>query len=63
MSEEMGSTCACGGTCGCGGHDHQVEEIYLTRSEYIARLEQYLLELKAEIQSVENELVQLRQEA
>jgi hypothetical protein len=64
MSDEVGGTCACGGSCGCGGHGHQeVEEVYLTRDEYVARLEQYLLELKAEIQSVENELVQLRQEA
>lgn len=64
MSEEMSSTCACGGTCGCGGHDQQQEEVvYLTRDEYITRLEQYLVELKAEIQSVESELSELRQTA
>jgi hypothetical protein len=60
MSENS-SSCACGGNCGCGGHSHQ--ERYLTREEYIARLEQYLVELKAEILSVENELVELRQTA
>lgn len=63
MSDDMGSTCACGGSCGCGGQGHHAEEIYLTREEYIARLEQYLLELKAEIQAVESELVELRQTA
>ncbi len=54
------STCACGGSCGCGGsHEHQ----YLTREEYVSRLEQYLVDLKAEIQAVEEELTSLRQEA
>jgi hypothetical protein len=63
MSDNGGS-CACGGSCGCGGQGHQhAQEVYLTREEYIARLEQYLLELKAEIRSVENELVELRQVA
>ncbi len=61
MSEHNGGACACGGSCGCGGHDHQAQEVYLTREEYIARLEQYLVDLKAEIQSVENELAELRQ--
>ncbi len=60
MSDNGGS-CACGGSCSCGGHHGQ--EVYLTREEYIARLEQYLGELKAEIESVENELAELRQTA
>ncbi len=60
---DNGGTCACGGTCGCGGHHDQVEEVFLTKEQYIARLEQYLTELKAEIQAVENELVELRQTA
>ena len=47
----------------CGGHDHHAQEVYLTREEYIVRLEHYLGELKAEIQSVENELAELRQTA
>ena len=63
MSEEMGGTCACGGSCGCGGHAEHTEEVYLTREEYIARLEEYLGELKAEMQAVENELLGLRQTA
>ena len=63
MSDHNGGSCACGGSCGCGGHDQHAQEVYLTRDEYIARLEQYLVELKAEIQSVEAELVELRQTA
>lgn len=64
MSENMGETCACGGTCGCGGHhDQQEEVVYLTREEYVARLEEYLTELKSEIQNVEAELAELRQTA
>jgi len=62
MSDNGGS-CACGGTCGCGGHAHDTQEVYLTREEYVSRLELYLEELKAEIQSVEAELVELRQTA
>jgi len=58
-----GETCACGVSCGCGGHDNNTEEVFLTREEYIARLEQYLQELKGEIQAGEAELVELRQAA
>jgi hypothetical protein len=39
-----------------------VTRVYLTRDEYVARLEQYLVDLKAEIQAVEAELLELRQE-
>ncbi len=63
MSDQNGGTCACGGTCGCGGHAEHTEEVYLTREEYISRLEQYLVELKAEIQAVQAELAELRQTA
>ncbi len=65
MSEDIGGTCACGGSCGCGGHGHQdqAEEVFLTREEYIARLEQYLVELRAEVLAVETELTELRQAA
>jgi hypothetical protein len=63
MSDENNGGCACGGSCGCGGHAHDSQEVYLTRDEYIARLEQYLVELKAEMQSVESELAELRQAA
>ena len=58
-----GETCACGGSCGCGNHGHDHAEVYLTREEYIARLEQYLIDLKAEIQAVEEELLSLRETA
>ena len=57
MSEE---TCACGGNCSCGSHNHDEAEVYLTREEYTHRLEQYLDDLKAEIQAVEAELASLR---
>lgn len=65
MSDHNGGSCACGGSCGCGGggHSHQSQDVYLTRDEYIARLEQYLVDLKAEIASVEAELTELRQAA
>ena len=55
-----GETCACGGSCGCGSHDQDQAEVYLTREEYTQRLEQYLVDLKAEIQAVEAEIASLR---
>lgn len=60
MAEEH--ACACGGSCGCGGN-HQHEERYLTRDEYVARLEEYLVDLRNEIAAVERELADLRQVA
>jgi len=53
--------CGCGGSCNCG-EEHQVSRIYLTRDEYISRLEQYLVDLKTEIVAVEEELAMLKQE-
>lgn len=61
MSE--GSTCACGGNCGCGNHTEEAPRAFLTRDEYVQRLEHYLEDLKAEIEAVERELVDLRQTA
>jgi hypothetical protein len=61
-----GETCGCGGSCACGGghaHGHDQAEVYLTREEYVARLEQYLVDLKAEIKAVEEELVSMRETA
>jgi hypothetical protein len=58
-----GESCACGGSCGCGNHSGEATEVYLTREEYIVRLEQYLKDLKAEIQAVEAELFTLREPA
>jgi hypothetical protein len=60
MHESHQEACACGGSCGCGGA-HQTQ--YLTREDYVSRLEQYLDDLKAEIKAVEEELASLRQEA
>jgi hypothetical protein len=57
-----GEGCACGGSCGCGSHS-DAEEVFVTREDYILRLEQYLKDLRAEITSVEEELSQLRQTA
>ena len=58
--ESSTHTCACGGNCGCQD-EQSVERIYLTRDEYVARLEDYLLRLKNEIVSVEDELEKLKQ--
>jgi hypothetical protein len=54
--------CGCGGSCSCNSGENQVSRVYLTREEYVARLEQYLVDLKTEIKAVEEELVMLRQE-
>jgi hypothetical protein len=58
-----GENCACGGSCGCGNHAQETTDVYLTREEYVVRLEQYLVDLKAEIQAVEAELFSLRETA
>jgi len=58
-----GENCACGGSCGCGNHAEETNEVYLTREEYVKRLEQYLVDLKSEIQAVEAELFSLRETA
>jgi hypothetical protein len=60
--DESGHTCACGGNCSCQTSG-QAETIYLTREEYIERLEHYLVDLKAEIASVESELMELKSPA
>lgn len=52
--------CACGGTCSCNSAETTVDTVELTRDEYIARLENYLQDLKAEIASVTEELESLR---
>ena len=60
--DESTHTCACGGSCGCQDNA-QVNRVYLTQEEYVARLEQYLVDLKAEISAVEEELTKLKQPA
>lgn len=62
MSHDADHVCACGGNCSCQD-DPTANTMYLTREEYIARLERYLQDLKAEIISVEKELAELRQVA
>ncbi len=57
--DESSNTCACGGSCSCQSSE-QTQSVYLTREEYIDRLEHYLVDLKAEIQSVEKELMELK---
>ena len=62
-SEESAHVCSCGGNCGCQDEAMDSQQIYLTREEYVGRLEDYLARLKEEIVSVEQELVDLRQTA
>lgn len=54
------SGCACGGSCGCGHHDEQENTETMSREEYLARLQQYLSDLKAEIRAVEGEIASLQ---
>jgi len=63
MSEHEEHACACGGSCGCGGEHAETQRVYLSREEYVTRLEEYLVQLRAEIESVEQELMELRQTA
>ena len=49
--------CECGCECCDGGH---FERRYLTKTEQIEELEDYLAELKLEVQAVEERLADLR---
>jgi hypothetical protein len=56
-----GCGCECGCNCGCGGYDsHSFYRRYQTKAEQIAELEDYLSELKTEVQAVEEHLADLR---
>ena len=57
--DESAHTCACGGNCSCQTA-RQDDVVYLTREEYIMKLEEYLVDLRAEIDAVETELSQLK---
>ena len=53
-------SCDCGCGCGCGESDGHFERRYQTKAEQIADLEDYLGELKLEVQAVEERLSDLR---
>ena len=55
--------CECDGDCGCecgGGEGFQRQ--FLTKAEQAEELEDYLAELKLEVQAVEEHLADLRKE-
>jgi hypothetical protein len=69
MCEECGchegETCDCDchshhDTCECGCHGGHFERRYQTKAEKIADLEGYLMDLKLEVQAVEEHLADLR---
>jgi len=51
-------SCDCG--CGCAGHAGHFQRRYQTKAEQVAELEAYLIELKTEVQAVEEHLADLR---
>jgi hypothetical protein len=58
---ECGESCDCrGGDCQCGSGNGGFRRRYQTRTEQISELEEYLNELKAEVQAVEERLADLR---
>ncbi len=65
MCEKCGcdsSDCECGCSCDCHQHHHggNFERQYQTKAEKIADLEDYLSQLKLEVQAVEEHLADLR---
>jgi hypothetical protein len=60
---QSGHECSCGcegdGGCDCGGYAGHFERRYQTKAEQIAELEEYLDELKTEVQAVEEHLADL----
>ena len=55
----MEGSCECGGECSCGSGSH-FQRRYQTKEEQIAELENYLKDLKLEVQAVEERLSDLR---
>jgi hypothetical protein len=56
-----GETCDCqGGECECGCGNSGFKRRYQTKAEQVSELEEYLNELKAEVQAVEERLADLR---
>jgi hypothetical protein len=54
-----GTNCECGEVCGCESGSHFPRR-YQTKEEQIAELENYLKDLKLEVQAVEERLTDLR---
>jgi hypothetical protein len=62
---QAGETCDCDchshhDTCECGCHGGHFERRYQTKAEKIADLESYLMDLKLEVQAVEEHLADLK---
>jgi|GEM_PF-847019 len=55
-----GCSCNCG--CECCGGGHHFHRHFQTKAEQIIELEAYLVELKREVQAVEERLSDLRKE-
>ena len=53
-------SCDCGCNCDCCKDGHNFQRRYQTKAEQIADLEAYLIELKTEVQAVEERLADLR---
>ncbi len=60
----MCKQCGCGSdqgsSCECGCHSDGFERRFQTKAEQIEELEEYLTELKTEVQAVEEHLADLR---
>jgi hypothetical protein len=52
--------CNCGCECECCGGGPHFHRRYQTKAEQIAELEEYLADLKAEVQAVEEHLIDLK---
>ncbi|MDR3575634.1 MAG: hypothetical protein P4L50_17380 [Anaerolineaceae bacterium] len=53
-------SCGCDGDCECGGDTGSFQRRYQTKAEKIMELEDYLGDLKTEMQAVEEHLADLR---
>jgi hypothetical protein len=46
--------------CGCGGEGHGFRRHFATREERIAQLQEYLGDLRAEVQAVEERIAEIK---
>ena len=62
IEKELDGDCNCGSECDCDccGDGGQFQRQFLTKEEQITLLEEYLGELKLEVQAVEEHLADLR---